>query len=383
MKDYFLLIKILFFDKRLIPLLIAVVCGLSLSLATILSSVGVMGGFDYSLQKALRTVGGDLFIYADAGTFKKNNPRLIDLKSAYPDAKIEYILRDEVFIIAGDESQGCLLESRSTLTDGIELGSALAQKLGVSKGDHIAVAIPFQDSGGSFLPRLLSFKVSRIVHGDLWEVSSRRCWLSEKKMRQLLEIDNSYNLLKFSFAKSQSISEIKKSKRQVMVTLGPDFRVVPFWSGFSSLLEAIEIEKKTIVLVLQVVVVVSIFNLIALFYYLLNKRSREIFLLFSLGVSKKKLFYFWTAVSTTLWGISILGSMAIVPLIRYSLLNLSIFSLPAEVYRLGGPINLVISNKSYLFVYVISFFWVLSLSFFSVLRLRNRTPIALLRRAFS
>jgi hypothetical protein len=63
--------------------------------------------------------------------------------------------------------------------------------------------------------------------------------------------------------------------------------VRPFWSEYSYFIEAVKIEKLSITLILQLIVVVAVFNIIAFVIYIMEKKS---LLKFSTVLQNKKRF---------------------------------------------------------------------------------------------
>ena len=73
---------------------------------------------------------------------------------------------------------------------------------------------------------------------------------------------------------------IDKSRK----VLGPQFFLGPYWEEFQPLLEAVKHEKFIITLILQLVVIISIFNVVAFIFFVNEKKSKEIFLPVIIGL---------------------------------------------------------------------------------------------------
>ena len=90
---------------------------------------------------------------------------------------------------------------------------------------------------------------------------------------------NLYSLNLPKEMKSEDMREreqaIKDLRFKLEDILGIDFRVKPYWYDYGSLLDAVKIEKFTIGLILQIIVVVSIFNVFPLLPFSMKKKREK------------------------------------------------------------------------------------------------------------
>jgi ABC-type lipoprotein release transport system permease subunit len=124
-------------------------------------------------------------------------------------------------------------------------------------------------------------------------------------------------------------------RRLIMQNLGYEFLVQTFWDKYSGLLEAVRVEEFYIISILQVIVLVSIFNIVALLFFISEKKSPQLFLLQVLGMGGKQLNRFWYKAVSLLWIVAVAGSLILSMGYRYALQNLDIFKVPGSVYHLS------------------------------------------------
>ena len=135
-------------------------------------------------------------------------------------------------------------------------------------------------------------------------------------------------------------------------------------------------------LILQLVVVISIFNVLAFVIYINEKRSRELFLFQALGMSHKNIFSYMLMVVFSIWIISCVLAMGFVVLFDFSLSYFSLFELPGDIYTLGNlTINLEMTD--YIVVFGIAFLWLFSMAWFGLIKLRKKSILQGLRREFA
>jgi ABC-type lipoprotein release transport system permease subunit len=162
----------------------------------------------------------------------------------------------------------------------------------------------------------------------------------------------------------------------------PDsFEVKPYWNEFKVLLEAVSVEKYSIGVVLQLIVVVSIFNILAFVIYLNEKRSQEIFLLRALGVSQKRLGHLWFSMILFIWIAACLCSVILTEVFNQMLKHLDILQLPGEIYVLSD-LELYLDLKSYFLVFLLAGVWVLIIAGITVLRRNKQGIVTELKKGF-
>jgi ABC-type lipoprotein release transport system permease subunit len=153
------------------------------------------------------------------------------------------------------------------------------------------------------------------------------------------------------------------------------------WKEYSTLIEAVAVEKKSISLVLQIIVVVSIFNILAFVLFLMEKKSQDFFLLRSLGVSKKQLSKFWFLTFSLIWIFGSLTALALTSLFDFIIQNVSFFQLPGDIYVLS-KLSLMLDLSDYTIVFLSSLVWVMLIGFFMVRKINKKVILVGLRQEF-
>jgi ABC-type lipoprotein release transport system permease subunit len=180
----------------------------------------------------------------------------------------------------------------------------------------------------------------------------------------------------------KSLEPIIRDQKQLKQILDSEFIIKPFWNEYEFLIEAVKVEKFSISLILQLIVVVAVFNIIAFVIYIMEKKAQDFFFLRAVGLAIKDMTRFWFISVILIWAVSCVGAYFFTEFFDWSLQHLSLFKIPGDIYVLSG-LNLRLNFKSYLTVYAISLLWILIATMVGYLRFKRKTIIQGLRQEFS
>lgn len=375
-------LSIMLRDRKSKFFLLAVVVGIAFSLAVILGTLGIMDGFEKTLKDGLKKSEGEVLLTSRAGYFDPTGivqKRLDELEVS----AVTQVVQVEAFLLFEDQPKGVLVrgvDSKSfntvtglnvePLAHGAYVGEALMRELGMKEGDSFALTLA-DDKGNAKIER---FTVLHSVSHGLYEKDSRFIYLSRETVNSLLHLEGLVNLVLMN-SPDGNVDTFLWSLDQ---KFNLDYLVKPYWSDFVTLLEAVEVEKVMIGLVLQIIVVVSLFNVIAFTSFLNEKRSKDLFLLRALGLSQAELRLNWLALMMIIWVFGCLLSFVFIGIFKFSLLKLSFFELPGEVYHMAR-LNLEIGLPDYFLVFGGALFWLFLLSLRNFKKLAGPSILAGLR----
>lgn len=363
-----------------------------------------MDGFVKTLKFGLRESSGDVFFHSRDGFFKLRGEALDALENLNVDKYTGYV-QSEGFILVNGISKGVLVkgvDSKSfsevtgiptDLGEGqVRLGTELAKFLDVKEGDAITIAFGKGNKDLNGLPLLQRYEVKGVVDHGIYPKNMRMMYMNLHELQEVLGIEKEINMISLKVPQSNAhdldansdvyTELVTKTVGDLREALGYRYSVQAFWSEFSTLLSAVKHEKFMIGLILQLIVIISIFNIVAFVIFVNEKRSREMFLFKALGMSQSKMSEAWYKFVVILWIASCVLSIGLVHIFGYGLENFSIFQLPGDVYRLG-TIRLSLELSDYLTVFALALIWLLLLSWFSMRRLRKRSVLYGLRREFA
>lgn len=378
-------------------LLLATFLSFSFSICVILCTVGLMDGFELVLKSGLRYSSGDLYLHHRQSFFKLS-PSLEESLKKLGITRYTGLIQHEGFLLSNGKSRGVLLKGiepesffettglKFNLHPGeVVIGEVLAKQFNLKIGDEVVIAFGKGNESIDYLPGLRQFKIGGIVKHGIYEKDLRFIYALKDEVGEVVESKNHINQLLISLypplEKDISLDHIRDVQTELQDELPKNYSVRPFWYEFSSLLQAVKVEKFSIGMILQLIVVVAVFNIAAFVIYLSEKKAREIFLVRALGVSMNQIWKFWLIMITVVWVFSCIGAYLLSLVFSWGLSNLSILQVPGEVYVLS-QLSLSISLSEYIIVYGLSLAWVLLALLAGYWRLRRRSILQGLRLEF-
>ena len=386
---------VLLSDRTAVRFIMGAVLGLSFSLCVVLLTIGIMDGFEHTLKKGLQRSVGDVLLYSRKGFFHLDEK----LKTVFSTLKVQDyspLVQTEGLIIHGKRTQGVLVrgvdtESFSQVTGlslslnagEMALGSELMAALQVKKGDMVVVA--FVSGGHSTGPLLKQFRVSQVVTHGIYKKDLRLCYLRLEDLQQSLGI-HKFNMITMNIPPGHKDKDkeetIELLREDLAGYLGDPFVTAPFWQGFSSLLKAVKVEKFMIALILQLIVIISAVNVLALVIFFNEKKSRELFLFKALGMAQGKIFKIWQLMIVIIWFLACLLSVLWVALFDYALTFFSFLKMPAKIYSLG-QFSILLDTFDFALVFFLGLLWPCAVSVVGLSHLKRKPILQGLRREFA
>jgi ABC-type lipoprotein release transport system permease subunit len=376
--------------------LIGVWVGLAFSIAVILSTVGIMDGFERALREGLKKSSGDVTMQSRYGFFQVSD----HLKNKLSESHItnySALVQTESFMIFNDESRGVQVKAVDasyghvvglpfTLpAHSVAIGSEIARIHKIKIGDDIVLA--FGKGGAEFknMPALTRFKVAEVINHGVYQKDARMIYARLDEIQSMLGLSSRVNMIAFNVdrtpGQTDGLKVIENKLTDLRMKFDPDFYFKPYWREYSSLIEAVQAEKVLISLILQLIVVIAIFNVLAFIYFINEKKAKELFLFKALGLSRKSMNNLWIKLVVGIWFASSAMAAVLVQLFRFLLLHVSIFKLPAEVYHMPR-IDLFLSIQDYVMVYALALVWMLLITYYLLRKLKNKSLLEGLRQEF-
>ncbi len=398
MNAYFSVFKIVLNNRGAVKILLATIASFAFSIAVILCTVGLMDGFDYLLKSGLRHSSGDILISSQRGFFVLGDRLMGEINTIAPLAKAP-VIQTEAFALHLDKSRGVLVrgvEAQNfseatgldlTLNDnGIAIGKELAHELKLGIGDDIALTFGKGNDSAESLPTIRTLKVSSIVSHGIYQKDLRFVYMKKNELGELLGVGDKVNLVILSMADSrkplEDLQQIETARLSLRREMSSEFLIKPFWSEYAFLIEAVKVEKFSISLILQLIVVVAVFNIMAFVIYIMEKKAQDFFFLRAVGMSLSTLMNFWLVSVVIIWAIACGLAHFLSLVFDWGLHNLSFLQIPGEIYVLSS-LSIRLNTEAYVTVYLASLFWVVLAAGGGYFRMRRRPIIQGLRQEFN
>jgi ABC-type lipoprotein release transport system permease subunit len=280
----------------------------------------------------------------------------------------------------GEEAKGVIIrgvDDEFTRVSGLDLrigedcmtiGESLSKILRLKNNDQVVLGLITSHKGRMNTPKFFSFKVCSIENLGLFLSDTRYVYVHLKTLQSLLGLDGRVNMI------------IVNDENREAITVGSDFFIDSTDKDYAFVFHAVEVEKNMLGLILQIIVVVAVFNVIAFIIFLKERYAKEIFYLQALGLSKKKLIGMWSIVILSIVIVSNIISLFMLQGVNY-MLRQSFFGLPAKIYHLSS-LQVVLTLKDYLAISLLGLFWpsVSALHIFA--NIYNQSVISGVKREF-
>lgn len=398
MNSYLSIFKIVLHGRSAGNILLATILSFTFSIAVILCTFGLMDGFDHLLKSGLRHSSGDILITSRKGFFTYS-PSLKDKVQVVTPLAVAPVIQTEAFALREEVSKGVLvrgIEGKNfSAATGLVLdvkpgeiivGKELASQLKLGLGDPLALTFSKGNDAGESLPMIQLFHVGGITEHGIYQKDLRFVYLNRAELAELMGLGDKVNLLILATEETnvplKSLDPINADQKTLRDELDSEFIIRPFWNEYDFLIEAVKVEKFSISLILQLIVVVAVFNIIAFVIYIMEKKAQDFFFLRAVGLSLKSLNQFWLISVLIIWSLSCVGAHLLSLFFNWCLQHLPFLQIPGEIYVLSS-LNIKLDSMAYVTVYGLALLWILLAGFIGYLRLKKRPIMQGLRQEFS
>ena len=261
---------------------------------------------------------------------------------------------------------------------GVAVGKELAKKFHLLKGDPVALIHSVREN-----TVIRRYFVSDIIDHGFYQKDLRQVYLSLGDMQEALKLKKQVNEISFNLpTTNKDWDEIQFFAIELAELLGSEFITLPYWEEYSVLFTAVKEQKVIIAFMLGLIVIVSIFNILAFVIFLGEKYAGEIFLFSALGMSRLRLSIVWPGIIAFLWCASCLLATMFISIFDWILEYWSLFQLPKEIYYFGR-LRLYLKTEYYALIFLLVLFWLMIISLGMVWRHRRHSLLKGLRREFS
>ena len=287
------------------------VIGIMIGVAAIIIVMSVMNGFREELTTRLLGINGHLNIYSQSGQIAHNEIKLIN-NLKVKNIKIFPLIETQAILISNETSKGVYLRGYENIdladthflnnnivkghlfTDNpndIVIGYALANRLGLSVGEKIKIAIPKTDKTifGN-IPRFKTLQITGIFNVGMYEYDSNFVFTNPVIPRKLLMIeDNNYNKIELFTQDPNNIEQVQLEIDNEIKTMNNQLYSLSWKENNSSLINALNVEKNVMFLILTLIILVASMNIISGLIIFVKEKNKDIAILKTIGLSNSSL----------------------------------------------------------------------------------------------
>ncbi len=286
------------------------IIGITIGVAAIIIVMAVMNGFREELISRLLGINGHLNIYSNSGQITKEEVNII--KSDFSDNQLIPLIQTQALVISNEFSKGVFLRGydneylddlhflNRNIVEGklfgnnindIVIGYVLANKFGLSVGDEIKIAIPKTDNTifGN-IPRFKTLTVSGILNLGMYEYDSSFVFSNISIARKLLVLeDQNFNLIEIFIQSPNNIEIIQDKVNRRIIANNFRFYTSSWKENNSTLINALNVEKNVMFLILTLIILVASMNIISGLIIFVKEKNKDIGILKTIGLSNKSL----------------------------------------------------------------------------------------------
>ena len=279
--------------------------GIALGVATLIIVMSVMNGFRADLIGRILGLNGHLGIYGETGNLPDFDAaaakarQVPGIVSATPlvegqvmatgeggaaGAMVRGIRPDDLrrrALIAGHIVAGSLAEFGE---DGVAVGERLARRLGVGVGGRITLVSPEgNDTPFGTVPRLKTYRVAALFNVGFYEYDNSFVYVPLDSAQIFFRVPDAVSYLEVFIADADASA---KEGRLIAGALGGRVRILDWQRANSTIVNAVEIERNVMFLILTLIIVVAAFNIISGMIMMVKDKGRDIAILRTMGASR-------------------------------------------------------------------------------------------------
>ena len=279
--------------------------GIALGVATLIIVMSVMNGFREDLIGRILGLNGHLGVYAASGTMPDFDTEAAKVRQVPGVTEVTPLVEGQVMATAAKGASGALvrgirpdeLRHRTLVADhivagslddfdddAIAVGERLADRLGVKVGGRVTLISPQgNDTAFGTVPRLKSYKVAALFNVGFYEYDNTFVFMPLPAAQLFFKLGDAVSYLEVFVADAD---RSKQEAQLVQAALGGHARIFDWQRANSGIVNAVEIERNVMFLILTLIILVAAFNIISGMIMMVKDKGRDIAILRTMGASR-------------------------------------------------------------------------------------------------
>ena len=285
------------------------IIGITIGVGAIIIVMSVMNGFREEITSRLLGINGHLNIYSDKNEILKDElDYFLQLNN---NILLTPLTQTQALLISKDSSKGVFLRGYNlnfisenhfiynkikqgklfSNKNEIIIGYALAKNLRLKIGDKIKIAIPKTDKTifGN-IPRFKTLNIVGIFNLGMYEYDSNFVFTNSEIANKLILINkDSFNKIEVFIDDPNLIEKDQKIINKIINDNNLNFYTQNWKQNNSALINALNIEKNVMFLILSLIIIVASMNIISGLIIFVKEKNKDIGILKTLGLSNYSL----------------------------------------------------------------------------------------------
>lgn len=279
--------------------------GIALGVATLIIVMSVMNGFRTELLNRVLGLNGHIAVSGEAGPLKNFDAVAEEVRGISGVVRVTPTIEGQVMVTVQGSASGAVvrgvrpedLAERQIIAGNIKsgdlarmdensviIGTRLARRLGVFPGDTLSLVSP--ETGMSpfgSVPRLRGYRIAALFEVGMYEYDNGFIFMPLAAAQRFFRLPEAVSNLEVMVTDPDQVRPIG---REIAQQLGPGVRLYDWRQSNASFVNALDVERNVMFLILTLIIVVAAFNIISSLIMLVKDKGRDIAVLRAMGATK-------------------------------------------------------------------------------------------------
>jgi len=279
--------------------------GIMLGVATLIIVMSVMNGFRIEFVNHVLGIEGHLGVYAAAGPLQdfdaldRKIQALPDIVAARPQVEGQVLAstpRVSTGVLvrglrAGDIAKQPMLANgidpevlAQFKDDNVIIGDRLAQRLGIAPGGQVTLLSPNGNATAfGTMPRIKTFRVVGVFDLGMYQYDNNLIFMPLDAARLFFNTGDGVTSIEIFARDPDRLGAVRAALGSIV---GPGMRTVDWRLTQASYINAIEIERNVMFLILTLIILIAAFNIISGMIMMVKDKGRDIAILRTMGATR-------------------------------------------------------------------------------------------------
>ena len=279
--------------------------GIALGVATLIIVMSVMNGFREDLIGRILGLNGHLGFYGAGATMTDFDATATQVRTVPGVVSATPLVEGQVMATGAGAAAGAVvrgirpddIRARKLIADhivagslsdfvddNIAIGDRLARRLGVAVGGKVTMISPEgTDTAFGTVPRMKTYTVAALFDVGFYEYDNSFIYMPLDAAQLFFKMPNAVSYLEVFVANADQSTAVGRAIAQ---TLDRPVRILDWQKANSSIVNAVEIERNVMFLILTLIIIVAAFNIISGMIMMVKDKGRDIAILRTMGASR-------------------------------------------------------------------------------------------------
>ncbi len=279
--------------------------GIMLGVATLIIVMSVMNGFREELVGRILGLNGHLNVYGQNGPIYNYMAMVDKIENTAGVQSVRPMVEGQVLVSVNGAASGAMVRgltgedfaTKPILSTGIEegnlsdfkdnnvaIGAEMARRMGLRLGDSLTLLSPKgKASPFGTVPRSGNYTVSIIFDVGMYEYNNGFVFMPLEAAQKFFQMENTVNTLEIM---ADSPMSIERVKQDVIFAVKDDAKVYDWRDANKSFINALNVERNVMFLILTLIIIVAAFNIISSMIMLVKDKGKDIAIMRTMGASR-------------------------------------------------------------------------------------------------